>query len=737
MEAAVSAPEEQPTPAKAEHKFGTFAGVFTPTILTILGAIMYLRHGWVIGNAGLVGGIVIILLAHLITICTGLAVSSIATNTKVGAGGAFAIISQSLGIEMGGSIGIPLYLAQGISVAFYVLAFTEGWVGIFPDHPFTLVAITSFFAVFLIAFISAQFAARIQFLIMAIIFVSLVSIALGSFPAIEGAQGLPNTPQLFGDFSEGSFWKTFAIFFPAVTGIMAGISMSGSLKSPRESLPSGTMGAVAVGLVAYLILAVWLAFAATPEELLDTTRVVLADKALWDWAIFAGLLGATFSSALGSIIAAPRVMQALAARKILPASDYFARETAKGDPRQATLFTGAIGLLGLFVALASGGLDAIADILTMFFLITYAMLNVVVLVEQTLSMVSFRPTFAVPRIVPFVGMVFCIFTMLLVNPTFTFVALIVVVIIYFVLSRRTLVNTEDVRSGLFNSLARWAVVRSSRMPQAVERSWSPMVLAPIVDTRELAGSYRFLRSITAPQGFIQALGIYTPETEHDFDNIDVLTDSFEKDGVMARATLLEEEDFANGVRSATQILRKVFFRPNILFFNLRPDSDNAHLTSLIETTAAYRMGTVLLSRHLVIDMGREQIINVWVRPNTDTWQWLPKLGNKDLSLLLAYQLRKNWQGQINLCVAATSDEEANRGQEILEELVTLARLPKSTGTYVMDGEFMQAIKNAPDADLTIIGLPSPADLDFCQKVTESVDGSCIFVRDSGDESAFA
>ncbi len=721
----------------ADNKFGTFAGVFTPTILTILGAIMYLREGFVIGNAGLVGGIAIILLAHLITICTGLAVSSIATNTKVGAGGAFAIISQSLGFEMGGAIGIPLYLAQGISVAFYVLAFTEGWVGIFPSHPFALSAIVAFAVVFVVAYISAQFAARIQFVIMAVIALSLVSIALGSFP-IGSSEGFTQTPQLIGDFSKGSFWKSFAIFFPAVTGIMAGISMSGSLKSPRKSLPLGTMGAVFVGLVAYIILAVWLAYVATPQELTDTSRIVMADKAFWSWAVYAGLLGATFSSALGSIIAAPRVMQALALKNIIPASGLFSQQTVEGEPRQATIFTGVIGVLALFVAIASGGLDAIADILTMFFLITYMMLNVVVLIEQQLSMVSFRPTFAVPRIIPFIGMIICIFTMLLVNPTFTFVAIVVVLTIYIVLSRRKLdASTGDVRSGLFNALARWSVVRASKMPEAPERSWSPMVLAPLRNTGELAGSYRFLHSITAPQGAVQALGIYQPSQQNSFANLEVLTDSFEGDGIMARATLLEEEDFVNGVRSATQILRKTFFRPNILFFNLRPDSNREELRVLIEHTAAYRMGIVLLSRHPVIDMGREQVINVWVRPNTDTWQWQPKLGNKDLSLLLAYQLRKNWRGQINLCIAARTEEESNHGAAILDELLTLTRLPKSTAPYVINGTFSQAIVNAPEADLTIIGLPDPIDLSFCQHISNLVDGSCIFVRDSGDESAFA
>ena len=151
-----------------DNQFGTFAGVFVPTILTILGAIMYLRLGWVTGNAGLLGALLIVFLAHLITLTTGLSVSSVATNTRVGAGGAFAIISQSLGIEIGGSVGVPLFLAQAVSVALYILAFAEAVISLIPpDSGVTMwmISLVAFVVVFAIAYISARFASRIQLLI--------------------------------------------------------------------------------------------------------------------------------------------------------------------------------------------------------------------------------------------------------------------------------------------------------------------------------------------------------------------------------------------------------------------------------------------------------------------------------------------------------------------------------------------------------------------------------------------
>ena len=473
--------------SKGDKKFGTFAGVFVPTVLTILGAIMYLRLGWVVGNAGLLGAVAIILLAHVITITTGLAVSSMATNIRVGAGGAFSIISQSLGLEVGGSISVPLYLAQAVSTTLYIFAFAEGWARIFPQHPPTAVIFLSFLIVFLIAYISAQFASRIQFIILAIVAFSLFSIFLGSFPTAR-TEGMIYEPVLIGTFPDGNFWTIFAVFFPAVTGIMVGISLSGSLKSPRHSLPVGTMSAIVLAMFIYLGLAYWLSRVATPQELLENS-LVMVDKAYFDWAILAGLLGATFSSALCSLLAAPRVMQALGQNNVLPKGNFFAEITDGGEPRKALLVTGIVVLLATIFGLLSGGLNAVAPLITMFFLITYFMLNAVVLIEQQLNMVSFRPTFAIPRIVPLIGMLGCLFVMFLVNPIFSIVAIIVVLAIYVYLQHQQLqAPWEDVRSGLFFALASWAVQRVSKLPGAPERTWSPHILAPVMSTRELQGS---------------------------------------------------------------------------------------------------------------------------------------------------------------------------------------------------------------------------------------------------------
>lgn len=160
--------------------FGTFGGVFTPTLLTILGVIMYLREGWVIGNAGILGGVGIILLAFAITTATALSMSSITTNIRIGAGGAYAIIAQSLGLEIGGALGIPRYISQALAVTLYVFGFRAGWLFIFPNHPELVVDLMVFAVIVAVAYVSAGFAIRIQYVIMVVIAISLASIALAA-----------------------------------------------------------------------------------------------------------------------------------------------------------------------------------------------------------------------------------------------------------------------------------------------------------------------------------------------------------------------------------------------------------------------------------------------------------------------------------------------------------------------------------------------------------------------------
>lgn len=733
------------TTAKAEgvperKKFGTFGGVFTPTLLTILGVIMYLREGWVIGNAGIGGGIAIILLAFLITLCTGLSMSSITTNIRIGAGGAYAIVSQSLGLEVGGSLGIPRYLSQALAITLYIFGFREGWLWVFPEHPAFLVDMAVFVVLWGIAYKSADLAIKTQYVIMAIILGSLVSIAIAAFQgsmqydlADVGMWGrFPGSIE--NDFSGTNFWIVFAVFFPAATGIMAGANMSGDLKDPRRSIPVGTIAAIGVSLVIYVLLAIWLARSATPEELLNN-YYVMVDKAYWGPAVIAGLFGATFSSALASMVGAARILQAMGQHRVIPKGEWIGHLTPAGEPRNSMLITGAI----VFATLLVRDLNAVAPLITTFFLITYAMLNVVVLIEQGLGLVSFRPLLRVHPVIPWIGLLGSLFAMFIVNPTVSLASVAVVVAFYGLLARAHLdAPFEDVRSGLFVSFAEWAAKRVTEMPQMQERAWKPNLLLPVRDCNQVRGCFEMIQNITYPKGSVKLMGLPPHgQREHFADQLDTLAHAFRERGVFASATVVDNGSFESSVMAGMQVLQGVFFRPNILFLEL-PQSDEQEATQrrIIQQAEQLKMGTLLYAAHPIAHLGQRNTVNVWIRDRSPDWRLQWDIGNLDLSILIAYKLKRNWPAKLRLITAISDPAEEENARRFMSRLMDLARLP-DTEVIVAKEAFAAYVPQAPQADLNILGLAPNQDFDFVRRMVKQTQTTCLFVRDSGQESALA
>jgi solute carrier family 12 (sodium/potassium/chloride transporter), member 2 len=740
----MTAPASRPPPVEAEgddhRKYGTFAGVFTPTLLTILGVIMFLREGWVVGNAGILGGLLIILLAFGITAATALSLSSITTNIRIGAGGAYSIISQSLGLEVGGSVGIPLFLSQALVVALYIFGFREGWLWIFPDHPAFLVDLSVFAVLFGVAMVSARLAFRIQYVILAVIAASLISVAVaawqGSMVHPLGDLGLwgefPGAPE--DGFPGVSFWVVFAVFFPAATGIMAGANMSGELKDPRRSIPLGTMSAIGVSLAIYLFLAYWLARSATPAEL-QSNYTIMVDRAAWGPAVVAGLLGATFSSGLASLVGAPRILQALGAHGILPRGTWLSRRSRQGEPRNAILITGGIVLAALMLR----DLNVIAPLITLFFLITYAMINVVVFVEQSLGLVSFRPSLRIPRTVSFLGGLGCIFAMFIMNPGFSLVAVAVVLGAYFYLSGRHLESPfRDVRSGLFFSLAEWAAKRVANFPPGNERAWKPNLLVPVEDPVELRGCFEILESVAYPKGSILLVGMNESGTDDLLsDEIPSIRDAFRNRGVFASSTVIDYHGLTSGLTVAMQSLRSAFFRPNMVFLTLPANEvQERAYPELIREAERQRMGVLIYAPHPRAGLGRRKTVNVWTRDRSPDWSLSWDIGNLDLAILTAYMLKVNWRADLRLITAVSDPSEKGPALGFMDRLLELARL-SDAHRVVGTQPFHQFLENGPTADVNIFGLSPELSFDFAREMVERTSSTCLFVRDSGEESALA
>ncbi len=427
-----------------KKKFGAFAGVFTPSILTILGVILYMRLGWVVGNAGLIGAIVIIIIAHVIAVTTGLSVSSVATDKKIGAGGIYYVLSRSMGIPIGGSIGIALYVGTAFSIALYLIGFAESFNGYFNfGMSINNIRLTGTIALILItglALISTSVALKAQFFILAAIAMSLVSIFFGT------TEFTPETVHLFSIEGAVSLEVVFAVFFPAVTGFTAGIAMSGDLKDPKRSIPKGTLLAIGVGLIVYITLAVFIAYNVN-SEVLKTDYNILMKIALFAPAVVAGIWGATLSSALGGILGGPRILQAMSIDKVTP-KIFGKGKGGNNEPVNALFMVFIIAEAGILI----GELDVIARVVSMFYLTAYGFINISYFLESWANP-DFQPTFKIKRWIGLLGFIACFGVMFKLDMVAMLGALAVISGLYFWLQRKEVhLQSNDVWRSVWENV---------------------------------------------------------------------------------------------------------------------------------------------------------------------------------------------------------------------------------------------------------------------------------------------
>ncbi|MCG6877566.1 MAG: amino acid permease [Deltaproteobacteria bacterium] len=454
-------------------KLGTFAGVFTPSVLTILGIILFLRLGYVVGNAGLGRALIMIGLANAISVLTSISLAAISTNLKVKGGGDYYLISRTLGVEFGGAIGIVLFLAQSVSIAFYCMGFGEAMTEILPVSEWLstrMIAEVAVLLLFILAWLGADWATRFQYVVMLLIGLALVSFFWGGFSRWDGVVLSRN----WTDAASGiPFWVLFAIFFPAVTGFTQGVSMSGDLKDPGKSLPLGTFMAVGISILVYFGVAVVFA-GVLSRNILAADYGAMGKVARFSFLIDAGVIAATLSSAMASFLGAPRILQSLSADRIFPFLLLFSKGSGPtNNPRHGVLLSAAIAL----ATVALGNLNVIAPVVSMFFLISYGLLNYATFFEARSASPSFRPRFRWFHYrLSLVGALACLGVMLAIDFKAGIIAVTVLFAIFQYLKRtagparwadsRRSFNLQQVREHLL------AVSRETEHP----RDWRPQIL---------------------------------------------------------------------------------------------------------------------------------------------------------------------------------------------------------------------------------------------------------------------
>ncbi|MCA1746193.1 MAG: amino acid permease, partial [Bacteroidales bacterium] len=382
----------------SSKSFGTLPVFFT-AISTILGAILFLRFGFAVGTLGFWGVILIIILGHMVTIPTALAISELATNKRVEGGGEYFIISRSFGLNIGATIGFALYLSQAISVAFYIIAFTEAfefffnWVGSKFDF-FLPRQVISIPAMFVLAIVilkkGATIGVKMLYVVVGILFISLVLFFTGKTEfAAENSFSLFDLQAR----NINSFFMVFAIVFPAFTGMTAGVGLSGDLKNPSKAIPLGTTLATISGMILYFFIVYKLASSASIEDLTGNQLIMAKIAVGGSFVIPLGLAASTISSAIGSILVAPRTLQALAGDRSFPSRKinlFLAKgRGATHEPFNATFVTVIIA----FVFVVLGSVNTVAVIISMFFLVTYGALCLISFLYHFGASPSYRPSF--------------------------------------------------------------------------------------------------------------------------------------------------------------------------------------------------------------------------------------------------------------------------------------------------------------------------------------------------------
>jgi hypothetical protein len=261
----------------------------------------------------------------------------------------------------------------------------------------------------------------------------------------------------------------FAVFFPAVTGFTAGIAMSGDLKNPKRSIPVGTLMAIGVGLIIYIALAIFMAYAVN-TEVLRSDYNILINIAIFGPAVVAGIWGATLSSALGGILGGPRILQAMSVDKVTPR--IFAKGNgANNEPVNALLMVFIIAEAGILI----GELDVIARVVSMFYLTAYGFINISYFLESWANP-DFQPSFKIKRWIGLLGFITCFGVMFKLDMIAMLGALVVIASLYFGLQRKEVkLQSNDVWRSVWENVVNKGL---KKIDEKVSKNsnWNPNII---------------------------------------------------------------------------------------------------------------------------------------------------------------------------------------------------------------------------------------------------------------------
>jgi len=680
-----------------DGKFGAIQGVYVPNVLQMIGAILFLRFGWILGHVGMTEMGIIIALSSSLLFLTSLSMAAIVSNMSMRAGGAYYLISRALGVELGSAVGILQVISQLCSIALCVTGFSVSLYEIFPFVSLWAIKAGTLSVLVLISYLSTHFAMKTQLLIFMIVMASIGAIFLG-FTGIP--DGLASVTE---HSSSLSFWVAFSLFFPATTGIENGMAMSGDLRNPARSLSIGTVLSVVTVFFFYLGFAFFLS-SHVPLEYLKAHPFLLYHTNQFSFLILAGVWAATLSSSLGSILCGPRVIQAIAKDRVLP--QFLANGAPiTHEPRVATL---VIFILGLALTLFTD-INQIIPMLTMSCLISYALINVIAFFQIFLQNPSWRPTVQIPWGIPLLGSLGCFAAMFMISPGVTFMVFsLVALFCLWTSSRKVKGNWNDIRYSILSYFVHQGAVSLSTFTKDA-KNWRPQILV-FFDSGIMHKNLAFFaHSLNQEKGLL-TFATHSPGGEMQKMRLD-LEDNLKGWKIFSHLHISRE---ANPALAAEGVIENYGFgqiKPNTVIFQIPTTSDLDSFIRCLLSAHAQEKNVILLNddpnKDFVFADPKQQNkeINLWWRGNYP--------GNFELCLAMAFLLQQSkFWCRSKIAIKMITKEESLRAEliEQFQKYYSRLRIKNLEFTPICDpeGDFFSSLaKSSQNASLTFIGLRKP------------------------------
>eukprot|EP01147_Barroeca_monosierra_P000353 gene353-7852_t len=608
------------------HKgLSTFFGVFVPCVLSIFSVILFLRLGFVVGQAGVIGSLVMLTVAYFVVALTILSISAISTNGLIKGGGAYYMISRSLGPEFGGSIGTIFFLANICASALYVAGFVESLVdnfgpsssfNAFPGGQWMVFAYSSavLLLCLIICIVGANAFAKASFLIFIVVITSVIMVFV-SFPVVgEREVDPPSTNSYVNgtllytgikektlksninaefsiDYTTGikqTFQSVFGVLFNGCTGIMAGANMSGDLEQPSRSIPLGTLAASAFTYFVYV--ALFLLSAASSSRTDINIKAPLVTM---------GVFAATLSAALSTLIGASRILEALSRDKLFGSwmTVFVPSRSLSKNPVRAVLASWLLVQLVLFV----GKINIIAPIVSMLFLLCYGVVNLACFVQRVQASPNFRPTFRYfSWHTALVGAAACVAVMFFVEPMYAAAAFLLMIILFIYIHYHSIPSDwGDVSQALIYHQVRKYLLRLKDSTISV-KYWRPQILFLVTNPRKQHYDIGFMNDLKKGGLFVLGEVLVQPFSRSAIEEARVIKTAWLGLAAVERwkafVDVIVSSSTRDGVRSLLASAGLGGMRPNIVVLNYPRDSVEVDQLSQYSTYKTDKVTTGLLSR---------------------------------------------------------------------------------------------------------------------------------------------